>query len=74
MVNVREVLELSTWNASISGLCQPSTAEPSVSKLGMVICIIMDQSVKQEDWFAGFKFWVTVRVHIIRYDCVYHNY
>ena len=74
MVNVREVLELSTWNASISGLCQPSTAEPSVSKLGMVMLHIMDQSVKQEDWFAGFKFRVTVRAHTVKYHCFYHIY
>ena len=34
--------------------------------------IVMDQSVMQEDWFAIFKVKVTVRAHIIRYDCFYH--
>ena len=29
-------------------------------------------SVMQEDWFAVFKFTVTVRALIIRYDCFYH--
>ena len=32
----------------------------------------MDQSVMQEDWFAAFKFRVTVKAHLIRYDCFYH--
>ena len=32
---------------------------------------IMGQSVMQEDWFAAFKFRVTVRAHLIRYDCFY---
>ena len=26
----------------------------------------------QENWFAVFKFRVTVRTHLIRYDCFYH--
>ena len=30
------------------------------------------QSIMQEDWFAVFKFRVTLRAHLIRYDCVYH--
>ena len=33
----------------------------------------MGQSVKQEDWFAVFKFRVTVKAHLIRYDCLYHS-
>ena len=34
-------------------------------------CLIFtDQSDMQEDWFAVFKFKVTVRAHIIRYDCL----
>ena len=55
-----------------------STAEPFVVKLGMVMqhrgpkCHA--QSVMQEDWFAVFKFSVTVRAHMIRYDCFYHIY
>ena len=30
----------------------------------------MGQSVMQEDWFAVFKFRVTVRAHLIKYDCL----
>ena len=26
----------------------------------------------QEDWFAVFQFRVTVRAHLIKYDCFYH--
>ena len=26
----------------------------------------------QKDWFAVFKFRVTVRVHLIKYDCYYY--
>ena len=33
---------------------------------------IMGQSVVWEDWFAAFKFRVTVRAHLIQYDCFYH--
>ena len=32
----------------------------------------MGQSVMQEDWFAVFKFKVTMRAHVIRYDRFYH--
>ena len=32
----------------------------------------MGQSVMQEDWFSVLKFRVTVRAHLIRYDCFYH--
>ena len=35
-------------------------------------CTIMGQSVMQEDWFAVFKFRITARGHLIRYDCFYH--
>ena len=31
----------------------------------------MGQSVMQKDCFAVFKFWVTLRAHIIRYDCIF---
>ena len=48
-----------------------SATEPSVTKLGWW-CNIMGQSIMQEDWFAVFKFRVTVRAHLIRYDCFYH--
>ena len=34
----------------------------------------MGQSVKQEDWFAFFKFKVTVRAYTVKYDCFYHIY
>ena len=30
-------------------------------------------SVIQEDWFAVFKFRVTVQAHLIRFDCFYHS-
>ena len=30
----------------------------------------MGQSVTQEDWFAVFKFRVTVRAHLMKYDCL----
>ena len=43
-----------------------STAEPFVTKLGMV----MDQSAMQESRFAVFKFRVTVRAHMIKYMTV----
>ena len=32
----------------------------------------MGQSVTQEDWFAVFKFMVTVRARLVKYDCFYH--
>ena len=35
-------------------------------------CIIMGQNVTQADWFAVFKFKVTARAHLIRYDCFCH--
>ena len=34
----------------------------------------MGQSVMQEDWFAVFKFRVTVKAQIIKFDCFYHIY
>ena len=34
----------------------------------------MVQSVLQEDWSAVFKFKVTLRAYIIKYDGVYHIY
>ena len=36
------------------------------------LIIMVDQSAKQKDWFAIFK--VTVKAHVIRYDCFYHSY
>ena len=35
-------------------------------------CNIMGLNIMQEDWFAVFKFRVTMRAHLIRYDCFYH--
>ena len=32
----------------------------------------MGQIVMQEDWFPVFKVRVTVRAHLIKYDCFYH--
>ena len=32
----------------------------------------MGQSVMQDDWFAVFKFRVTVKAHLIKYDCFCH--
>ena len=34
----------------------------------------MGQSVMQEDWFAVFKFRVTVRAIITKNNCFYHMY
>ena len=50
-----------------------STAEPSITKLGMVI-YIMSQSAMQEDWFAVLKFRVTVGAPLIKCNCSYHIY
>ena len=49
-----------------------STNEPFVTMVWW--CIIISQSVMQENWFAVFKVKVTVRVQIIQYDCFYHIY
>ena len=50
-----------------------STAEPSVTKLGMVMHH-HGLECHARDWFAVFKFRVTVRALIIRFDCFYHIY
>ena len=49
-----------------------SAAEPSVTKLGMVMQHHGPKWPKQGDWFAVFKFRVTVRAGLIKYDCFYH--
>ena len=55
-----------------------STVEPSVSKLGMVMHhhgpVSRKIGLLPSSWFAVFKFKVTVRAHIIRYDCCYSIY
>ena len=50
-----------------------SSKPPNILFPNLVLwCIIMSRSVMQKDWFAVFKFRVTVRAHLIRYDCFYH--
>ena len=50
-----------------------SSKPPNILFPNLVLwCIIMSRSVMQKDWFAVFKFRVTVRAHLIKYDCFYH--
>ena len=42
-----------------------SAAEPSVTKIGIMIHPHGPEFVTQKDWFAVFKF----RAHLIKYDC-----
>ena len=46
-----------------------SSKPPNILFPNLVLwCIIMSRSVMQKDWFAVFKFRVTVRAHLIKYD------
>ena len=68
-----------TWVTSFCPACATTSEQPyltfwknTLSQPLAFWCVIMGQSVMQAEWFAVFK--VTVRAHVIRYDCFYHIY